>query len=72
MSRESVDSYGEFAISRPTLINVSTEVVNPAFEIKPWVLYLVLSNFAPPQKNKDLVALFGFVQRGGGIKRMTF
>ena len=57
----SLTSYGEFRISRPTSINVS----NPAFEIKRWLLYFVLSDFAPPEKNKDLVALFGFVQRGG-------
>ena len=38
--------YGEFRISRPTSINVS----NPAFEIKRWLLYFVLSDFAPPQK----------------------
>ena len=29
------------------------------------MLYFVLSDFAPPRKNKDLVALFGFVQREG-------
>ena len=53
--------YGEFRISRPTSINVS----NPAFEIKRCVLYFVLSDFAPPQQNKDQWSLFGFVQRGG-------
>ena len=27
---------------------------------------------SPPQKNKDLVALFGFVQRGGGYQENDF
>ena len=60
--------YGEFAISRPTSINVS----NPAFEIKRCVLYFVLSDFAPPQQNKDQWSLFGFVQRGGGYQENDF
>ena len=59
--------YGEFAISRPTSINVS----NPAFEIKRWVLYFVLSDFAPPPKKKTWL-LYLVLCRGGGYQENDF
>ena len=63
----SLTSYGEFRISRPTSINVS----NPAFEIKRWVLYFVLSDFAPTQKIKTWL-LYLVLCRGGGYQENDF